>query len=102
MQLAEMKQMQNVIEQLEKKLGMETGTCLRLQMEKESLDEALSRLKRADSWEKRWKAGTSGRGIGEIELTDMTLPPRLVSCLCIINCRQCISGLRFRPQVRSQ
>ncbi len=76
-----MKEMQKVIDQLEKKLGLESGSCLRLQMEKESLDEALSRLKMADSWDKRISKSQI-RGIGDFDYeVDATapLPLRLVS-----------------------
>ena len=61
-----MKEMQKVIDQLERKLGLESGSCLRLQMEKESLDEALSRLKLADSWDKR-ASKSNIRGFGDID-----------------------------------
>lgn len=81
-QFTEIKQLQNVIEQLEKKLGFEAGTCLRLQMEKDALDEALARLKQADSWDKRSSKSVKGTDFNglefDIEGLIMELPVRLV------------------------
>lgn len=82
LQLSEIKQLQRVIEQLEKKLGFEAGTCLRLQMEKYALDDALSRLKEAESWSKRstmTAKGVDHDGVEfDIEGLIMEMPPRLV------------------------
>eukprot|EP00794_Sanderia_malayensis_P005319 gene5319-5988_t len=80
-QLAEMKEMQTIIKELETKLELESGNCLRLQMEKESLDEALSRLKLADSWDKRIsKSQLRSIGSAEIDIdATASLPLRLVS-----------------------
>ena len=79
-QLSEIKKLQKIISQLERKLGLESGSCLRLQMEKESLDESLLRLKLADSWDKRLSKSNL-RGIGDggfdVALTE-NLPARLV------------------------
>ena len=81
--MGEIRGMQKIITELEKKLGLEFGTCLKLQMEKESLDDAFLRLKLADSWDKR--AGKSKiKGIGgiDIEATYATgFAPKIVSFL---------------------
>ncbi len=78
--------MQKIISQLEKRLDLESGSCLRLQMEKESLDEALSRLKLADSWDKRISRSNI-KGIGDAEYeSEITaaLPLRLVGTADIL------------------
>lgn len=78
--MGEIKELQKIISELEKKLGFQSGTCLRLQMEKESLDESLSRLKLADSWDKRThKSNTKGLGGIDIEASYATsIAPKIV------------------------
>ena len=46
--MAEIRQLTNIIHQLEKKLGVESGHYIRLQMEKESLRDKLDRVKGTD------------------------------------------------------
>ena len=43
--MAEIRQLTNIIHQLEKKLGVESGHYIRLQLEKDSLRDKLDRLK---------------------------------------------------------
>ena len=47
--MVEIRQLTNIIHQLEKKLGVESGHYIRLQMEKESLRDKLDRVKGTDT-----------------------------------------------------
>ena len=86
--MGEVKDLQRIITELERKLGLESGTCLKLQMEKESLDDALTRLKLADSWDKRaYKSKIKGMGGIDIEAAYATgFSPKLVSFLLLNEC----------------
>ncbi|XP_028391029.1 uncharacterized protein LOC114515911 [Dendronephthya gigantea] len=48
-QMAEIRQLTNIIHQLEKKLGVESGHYIRLQLEKDSLRDKLDRIKGSES-----------------------------------------------------
>lgn len=46
--MAEIRQLTNIIHQLEKKLGVESGHYIRLQLEKDTLRDKLDRLKESE------------------------------------------------------
>lgn len=46
--MAEIRQLLNIIEQLEKKLGIEAGQSLKLRLQKENLSEELKKLQSSD------------------------------------------------------
>ena len=79
--MGEIKELQKIIAELEKKLGLESGTCLKLQMEKETLDDEMARLKLADSWDKRaYKSNLKAIGGIDIEAAYATsFAPKIVS-----------------------
>lgn len=66
-------------------MGFEAGTCLRLQMEKDALDNALARLKSADSFSRQFSKDIKGndyKGVEfDLEGIIMELPQRLVCFL---------------------
>ena len=49
-QMSEIRQLLNIIEQLEKKLGLEAGHSMRLRMEKDNLYEELRKTQSFDVW----------------------------------------------------
>ena len=51
-QMAEIRQLLNIIEQLEKKLGLEAGHSMRLRLEKDSLHELLKKSSTYDAWDR--------------------------------------------------
>ena len=51
-QMAEIRQLLNIIEQLEKKLGLEAGHSMRLRLEKDSLHEMLKKSTTYDAWDR--------------------------------------------------
>ena len=50
--MAEIRQLLNIIEQLEKKLGLEAGHSMRLRLEKDSLHELLKKSSTFDVWDR--------------------------------------------------
>ena len=46
--MSEIRQLLNIIEQLEKKLGIESGHSVKLRMQKENLSEELKKLQSSD------------------------------------------------------
>ena len=50
--MAEIRQLLNIIEQLEKKLGLEAGHSMRLRLEKDSLHELLKKSSTYDAWDR--------------------------------------------------
>lgn len=52
LQMAEIRQLLNIIEQLEKKLGLEAGHSMRLRLEKDSLHEMLKKSTTYDAWDR--------------------------------------------------
>lgn len=50
--MAEIRQLLNIIEQLEKKLGLEAGQSMRLRLEKDSLHELLKKSSTYDAWDR--------------------------------------------------
>lgn len=54
--MAEIRQLLNIIEQLEKKLGLEAGHTMRLRMEKDNLYEELRKSQTFDAWNTRMSA----------------------------------------------
>ena len=51
-QMAEIRQLLNIIEQLEKKLGWEAGHTMRLRLEKDSLYDMLKKSTTYDAWDR--------------------------------------------------
>ncbi|XP_068745820.1 golgin subfamily B member 1-like isoform X2 [Montipora capricornis] len=51
-QMAEIRQLLNIIEQLEKKLGLEAGHSMRLRLEKDSLHDLLKKTATYDAWDR--------------------------------------------------
>lgn len=54
--MSEIRQLLNIIEQLEKKLGLEAGHSMRLRMEKDNLYEELRKTQTFDSWSMQMSA----------------------------------------------
>ena len=50
--MAEIRQLLNIIEQLEKKLGLEAGHSMRLRLEKDSLSDMLKKSSTFDAWDR--------------------------------------------------
>ena len=50
--MAEIRQLLNIIEQLEKKLGLEAGHSMRLRLEKDSLHDLLKKTATYDAWDR--------------------------------------------------
>ena len=50
--MAEIRQLLNIIEQLEKKLGYEAGHSMRLRLEKDSLYDMLKKSSTYDAWDR--------------------------------------------------
>lgn len=55
--MAEIRQLLNIIEQLEKKLGLEAGHSMRLQLEKDSLSDMLRKSSTFDAWDRMMSSG---------------------------------------------
>ncbi|XP_078358377.1 uncharacterized protein LOC144643107 isoform X2 [Oculina patagonica] len=58
-QMAEIRQLLNIIEQLEKKLGLEAGHSMRLRLEKDSLSDMLKKSTTFDAWDRMMSSGKS-------------------------------------------
>lgn len=50
--MAEIRQLLNIIEQLEKKLGLEAGHSMRLRLEKDNLYDMLKKSTTYDAWDR--------------------------------------------------
>lgn len=57
--MAEIRQLLNIIEQLEKKLGLEAGHSMRLRLEKDSLHDMLKKSTTFDAWDRMMSTGKS-------------------------------------------
>lgn len=60
--MAEIRQLLNIIEQLEKKLGLEAGHSMRLRLEKDSLHDMLKKSSTFDAWDRMMSSGKSDSG----------------------------------------
>lgn len=60
--MAEIRQLLNIIEQLEKKLGLEAGHSMRLRLEKDSLHDMLKNSSTFDAWDRMMSSGKSDSG----------------------------------------
>ena len=60
--MAEIRQLLNIIEQLEKKLGLEAGHSMRLRLEKDSLSDMLKKSSTFDAWDRMMSSGKSDSG----------------------------------------
>lgn len=60
--MAEIRQLLNIIEQLEKKLGLEAGHSMRLRLEKDSLYDMLKKSTTFDAWDRMMSSGKSDPG----------------------------------------
>ncbi|PFX30328.1 Janus kinase and microtubule-interacting protein 3 [Stylophora pistillata] len=58
-QMAEIRQLLNIIEQLEKKLGLEAGHSMRLRLEKDNLHDMLKKSTTFDTWDRMMSSGKS-------------------------------------------
>ena len=57
--MAEIRQLLNIIEQLEKKLGLEAGHSMRLRLEKDSLYDMLKKSSTYDAWDRMMSSTTN-------------------------------------------
>lgn len=60
--MAEIRHLLNIIEQLEKKLGLEAGHSMRLRLEKDSLHDMLKKSSTFDAWDRMMSSGKSDSG----------------------------------------
>ena len=74
--MAEIRQLLNIIEQLEKKLGLEAGHSMRLRLEKDSLHDMLKKSSTFDAWDRMMSSGKSDSG-------QATPTGTLVSIFCL-------------------
>ena len=75
--MAEIRQLLNIIEQLEKRLGLEAGHSMRLRLEKDSLYDILKKSTTFDAWDRMMSSGKSDQG----QATPTGTP---VSSLCFL------------------
>ena len=57
--MSEIRQLLNIIEQLEKKLGLEAGHSMRLRLEKDNLNDLLKKSTTFDTWDRMMSSGKS-------------------------------------------
>ena len=88
LQMAEIRQLLNIIEQLEKKLGLEAGHSMRLRLEKDSLYDMLKKSSTFDAWDRMMSSGKSDPG-------QATPTGTLVSTFCLYKYILSLSSFEF-------
>ena len=86
--MAEIRQLLNIIEQLEKKLGLEAGHSMRLRLEKDSLYDMLKKSSTFDAWDRMMSSGKSDTG-------QATPTGTLVSTFCLYKYILSLSSFEF-------
>lgn len=79
--MAEIRQLLSIIEQLEKKLGLEAGHSMRLRLEKDSLHDMLKKSTTFDAWDRMMSSGKSDQGQATPPGTPVSTLFNLLCCL---------------------